>query len=182
MKSACLFLLLACAGLHGQTPTPAQVFDRQLTGFEREFVPLVQAMPADKMNFAPSASLGEFKGVRTFAQQATHIATVIYEVSAAALGEKNPVEVGEHENGPATLTSKEAIVKYVQDSFVYAHKAMNSLTAANLMDQITSPFGDGKMSRVAAATIAVWHSYDHYGQMVIYARLNGVVPPASRAQ
>lgn len=180
MKRTALPILILCAGLmaFAQAPTVAKVYDGQLSNIEGELVPLIAAMPAEKMAFAPSQ--GEFKGVRTFAQQATHIAAVIYAVSAAARGEKNPTEMGPSENGPATLKTKDDVLKYVKDAFAYAHKSMQGMTAANEMDMMDSPFGDGKMSRVSAASIAVWHSWDHYGQMVVYARMCGVVPPASR--
>ena len=88
--------------------------------------------------------------------------------------------MGTGENGPDALKSKEEIVKYLKDSFVYAHKAMNSLTDKNFMDPIGTPFGSGKAPRLKLASMAVWHSFDHYGQMVVYLRMNGIVPPASR--
>lgn len=181
MKSASLFVLFA-ATLAAQTsapaPTVARIYDGQLRTIESELVSLVEAMPADKINFAPTQ--GEFKGVRTFAQQATHTAAVVYAGAAAALGEKNPTDMGKDENGPASLQSKDAIVKYVKDAFAYGHKAMQALTDKNLTDLMPSPFGSGKMPRGAAASLIVWHSFDHYGQMVVYARMNGIVPPASR--
>ena len=152
--------------------------DEDLTGIERDIVPLAEAMPAAQYNFAPSQ--GEFKGVRTFALQVRHVATVMYAVSAAVLGEKNPVGMGTGENGADSLKSKEEIVKYLKDAFVYAHKAMGSLTDKNLTDMVSTPFGSDKAPRIKMATIAVWHGFDHYGQMVVYARMNGVVPPASR--
>ena len=159
------------------SPTPGKIFDRDLTGIERDIVPLAEAMPADKYNFAPTQ--GSFKDVRTFGSQMKHVAAVIYMVSASVLGEKNP-DTGGSESGPASVNTKDAIVKYLKDSFTYAHKAMNSLTSKDLMEMVTSPFGEGKVPRVSMATAAVWHSFDHYGQAVVYARMNGVVPPASR--
>ena len=110
----------------------------------------------------------------------THIATVIYEVSAASLGEKMPVAKGQNENGAPSIHGKDAVVKYLKDSLAYAHKAVANLTAANMMDEMQSPFGSGKSSRIQLLSEIGWHSYDHYGQCVEYARLNGVVPPASR--
>jgi uncharacterized damage-inducible protein DinB len=182
LKIIPILILIASATVHAQTPASSanvgKIFDGQLRTIESEFVPLVEAMPADKMNFAPQQ--GAFKGVRTFGQQATHVATIIYAVSAAALGEKNPTDMGQNENGPASLNTKEAIVRYVKDAFTYGHKAMQNLTTKNLTDPMSSPFGSGKMARVDAASVAVWHSFDHYGQMVVYARMNGIVPPASR--
>jgi hypothetical protein len=155
------------------------VFDRQLKSTEREFIPLVEAMPAEKFNFAPKD--GAFNGVRTFAMEAKHAAFVINEISSAMLGEKNPSATGANENGPDNLVKKEEIVQYVKDAFTYAHKAMATLTNDNLMQEITDPFDPkGKRTRVDSAGIIFWHTFDHYGQMVEYARMNGIVPPASR--
>jgi hypothetical protein len=160
------------------TPTVGKIIDSSIASVEREFVPLVEAMPEQAFNFAPTA--GEFKGVRTFALQAKHVAYVIFEVSAAALGEKNPSTTGSNESGPDSVKSKEQIVRYVKDAFALAHRAAQTLTAQNATEMVASPFGDGKMSKLDAVNISVWHSFDHYGQMVVYARMNGIVPPASR--
>ena len=158
-------------------PGIGKTFDRDLTSIEGEIVPLAEAMPAGKFDFAPSG--GEFKGVRTFGEQMKHSAAVIYMVSASVLGEKNP-DAGGGENGPASMKSKEAIVKYLKDAFAYGHKAMLSLTDKNLTQMVPSAFGKDKVPRVSMATVAVWHTFDHYGQAVVYLRMNGIVPPASR--
>ncbi len=158
---------------------PSKVFEAQLKDMEHEVLPLVEAMPAAKFNFAPTK--GEFKGVRTFALEARHIAYVMYEISSAMLGEQNPSTTASNENGPDSLKSKDEIVKYVKDSFAYAHKAVASITTANLLEDTADPFNPkGKRSRMDSASILIWHSYDHYGQMVEYLRMNGIVPPASR--
>lgn len=159
-------------------PTVSRVLDGQIRMVESEVVPLAEAMPEDKYNFAPTG--GEFKNVRTFAQQAKHIAYVNYTVAAALLGEKNPSTTGASENGPDDLKTKDQIVKYLKDSFAYAHKAVQGLTSENATQLIDSPFGSGKTARLGPASTVVWHTFDHYGQMVIYARMNGIVPPASR--
>jgi len=177
-----LFGFAACVATAFAADAPApgigKILDGQVKMVESEAVSLAEAMPAGKYDFAPTG--GEFKGVRTFAQQMKHIAAVNYLVASAALGEKNPSEAGEGENGPASIQGKDAVVKYLKDSFVYAHKAANALTAANMTDPMPSPFGSGTMPRIAAASVVVWHTFDHYGQSVVYARMNGIVPPASR--
>jgi len=145
---------------------------------EHELVPLAEAMPADKYQFAPTH--GGFKGVRTFGQQVGHVGAVMYMVSACVLGEKAPAEAGEGENGPATLKTKDDYVKYLKGAVAYSHKAMNSLTSANLTSMVKSAFGNDKVPRVNMASVVMWHSFDHYGQMAVYARMNGIVPPASR--
>ena len=175
------FLAALCSmgGLAADAPSASKVFDRQLTSTEREFVSLVEAMPADKFNFAPTN--GDFKGVRTFSQQAMHAATVLNQVASAMLGEKAP-DMGKGENGPAGVSGKDQVVEYVKNAFALSHKAVASLTNNNLMEEIADPFNPAKSkrTRVECATILYWHTFDHYGQMVEYARMNNVVPPASR--
>jgi hypothetical protein len=181
-----LFVMTLAAGaamvFGGDAPQAGmgKVLDGQISSAEREIVGLAEAMPADKYGFRPTA--GEFKNVRTFSQQITHIAAVLYGVSAGALSEKNPSEMGKDENGPASITGKDAAVKYLKDAFAYAHKAASAVTSTNAMDMLQSPFGGGKTSRINLVTELMWHSFDHYGQAVVYARMNGIVPPASRPQ
>jgi len=158
--------------------TVSKIYDGPIRNAESEIVSLTQAMPADRFDFAPTQ--GEFKGVRTFAQQAKHLSTAIYEVSAAILGEKAPVEIGKDENGPASVKTKEQIVQYMKDAFAYAHKAVATINAENQVRMVKSPFGSGEIAVGSLAQIVAWHSFDHYGQMVVYARMNGIVPPASR--
>jgi hypothetical protein len=176
-----LLLILSAASLMAAdtAPTASKIFDRQLTSTEKEVVSLVEAMPADKFGFAPTN--GEFKGVRTFALEAKHIAFVIDQVSAAMLDQPNPTTSGKDENGPEDIETKEQVVKYLKDAFAYAHKAMATLTNDNLMQETADPFNPkGKRPRLDSAGIIFWHTMDHYGQMVEYARMNNVVPPASR--
>ena len=175
---AATFCAAVALAANAPAPTIANILDGSIGSIERELVPLVEAMPEAKMDFAPAA--GEFKRVRTFAQQAKHVAYIVYAVSAAALGEKNPSTSAPDENGPAEVKSKNEIVKYLKDAFAYAHKAAQSLTAQNATELMASPFGSGKMPKMAAVQVASWHSFDHYGQMVVYARMNGMLPPASR--
>ena len=149
-----------------------------VTGVENEFVSAADAMPEDKYSFAPTN--GEFKGVRTFAQQVKHVAAVNYLVGAAILEEKPPVELG-GENGPDSVKTKADIVKFLKDSFVYVHKAVGTINEGNLLSPIKSPFGENTVTRLGMATLIVGHCFDHYGQMVEYLRMNGIVPPASRS-
>src|SRR5262250_3045919 len=171
------FCSLALAQAKEEKKTISQVLDASVKMLEGEFIPAAEAMPEDKFGFAPTN--GEFKGVRTFAQQIKHVAAVNYEVGAAILEEKPPVELN-GEAGPASITSKADIIKYLKDSFAYVHKAVATINEANLTETVRSPFGEGKVTRLGLATAISWHAYDHYGQMVEYLRMNGIVPPASR--
>jgi uncharacterized damage-inducible protein DinB len=157
--------------------TTSHVLDSGIKIIEGEFVPAAEAMPEDKYDFAPTN--GEFKGVRTFAQQIKHVAAINYIVAAAILGEKPPVDTNE-EKGPETVKSKADILKFLKDSFAYAHKAVATVTDANALEPIATPFGKEKGTRLGLGTVFAWHGFDHYGQMAEYLRMNGIVPPASR--
>ncbi len=140
----------------------------------------VDAMPADKIDFAPSPSQGEFKGVRTFADQIRHCAAANYVEAAAILGEKPPVEL-KGEDFVKPPKTKDELVASLKDSFAYLHKALASITEQNAFADIQDPYNpNGKTSRAAIGIGAVAHPWDHYGQMVVYLRMNGIIPPASR--
>jgi len=157
--------------------TVTQVLDRSVMNMEHEFESAAEAMPEDKFGFAPSN--GEFKGVRTFGEQVKHVAAVNYIFGAAILSEKVPVDVGD-ESGPASVKTKAEILTYLKDSFVYVHKAIATVNDKNLVEPLKSPFGEGSVTRLGLATSVTAHGFDHYGQMVEYLRMNGIVPPASR--
>jgi hypothetical protein len=165
-------------------PTVGAAIDREVTILEREFVGAAEAMPEDKYNFAPSSLNlpgSEFKGVRTFAEQVKHVAASNYELWGPITGDKSPLPTdSKNENGPESLKTKAEIVKYLKDSFALGHKAANSLTAENQLAMVPSPFGSGQVSKLFLATFTVAHGFDHYGQMVEYLRMNGIIPPASR--
>lgn len=156
--------------------TPASVLGHTIQSMENEFVSAAEAMPEDKYDFSPTN--GEFKGVRTFAQQVKHVAAVNYIFGGAIVGEKPPVDIG-GESGPTSMTSKADIVKFLKDSFAYAQKAVASINSTNLVASVKSPFG-GTATRLGLATGIYGHGFDHYGQIVEYLRMNGIVPPASR--
>jgi hypothetical protein len=104
---------------------------------------------------------------------------VNYELGAAILQEKPPVDVG-GEAGPTTITTKADVLKFLKESFAYVHKAVATINEKNLVEGVKSPFGEGSVTRLGLAASVGSHGFDHYGQMVEYLRMNGIVPPASR--
>lgn len=161
-------------------PTRAQVLDALVRNAEGEFVPAADAMPEEKYSFAPSN--GEFHGARTFAQQIKHVAAANYQLGARILGEKLPPgTVGaKSETAPDSVQTKAQVMEYLRGSFAYLHKAVTSVDAANEVESIPGVKGVWERTRLGAAVDAIAHTYDHYGQMVEYLRMNGIVPPASR--
>jgi uncharacterized damage-inducible protein DinB len=146
---------------------------------EKLLISAVDAMPADKFGFAPTD--GEFKGVRTFGQMAKHVAATNHILAAAALGEQPPADAGD-EVGPETVRTKDEILNYLSGSFMHLSKAIDAIGQTNTSVNTSpiSPLKKGEVTRSALVVESLFHAADHYGQMVEYLRMNGVVPPASR--
>ena len=146
---------------------------------EKEIIPAVEAMPADKFGFAPTD--GEFKGVRTFGQMVKHLSATNYILAAAALGEQPPADAGD-ELGPETVRTKTEILNYLNGSFAQLYRATEAI--GQLIPSVNaspiSPLKQDEITRSGLIVESLMHAYDHYGQMVGYLRMNGVVPPASR--
>lgn len=164
-------------------PTIASSIDREISIVEKEVVEAAEAMPEDKFDFSPeklNVSGSDYKGVRTFAEQLKHIAAANYLIWSPITGEKPPDNVNDGK-GPDNMKAKAEIIKYLKDSFAFGHKAVATLNESNLVQPITSSSGK-PTTRLFLATFAPAHCFDHYGQMVEYLRMNGIVPPASRGQ
>jgi hypothetical protein len=159
-------------------PTLASMVDSEITAIEQQVVDVAEAMPEEKYNFSPE-SLNipgdDYKGVRTFALQVKHVAASNYFIWSTITGDKIPDNLKDG-NGPTDLKTKADILKFLKDSFAQGHKAAATLTAENMLQ----PVGQGKSLRLHRAEFGVAHAFDHYGQMVEYLRMNGIVPPASR--
>lgn len=150
-----------------------------LKSVQTQIVSAAEAMPAVKYGFAPTE--GEFKGVRTFGQQVKHLAATNHILAAAALGEDPPVDAGD-EQGPENIRTKSELLDYLSGSFAHLSKAIDAIgdSTAVVKSSPISPLPASKTTRLALIVEALIHSFDHYGQMVEYLRMNGVVPPASR--
>jgi len=162
------------------SPSVASIVDGEISTVEKQIVEAAEAMPEDKFNFSPESLNipgGEYKGVRTFAVQVKHVASSNYFIWSPLTGDKVPESIKDG-NGPPDLKSKADIVKFLKDSFALGHKAATTLTAENMLQTA----GNGKSTRLHLAEFGVAHAYDHYGQMVEYLRMNGIVPPATRGK
>ena len=160
----------------GTLVDPSKTFETMLGVFEQEFTGAAKAMPAAKYSFAPtqavfaSAQSTEYKGVKTFAQEITHVTQANYYYASAFSGLKVDVDMKSID----ALTDKDQILAALAASFVFAHKANATLTAKNAFESVHE-----EDTRASLAGGLVAHGFDHYGQMVEYLRMNGIVPPAS---
>lgn len=155
---------------------PADSLNALLNLMQSEVLGAAQAMPPEKYDFAPPATYGTFTGVRTFGQQVKHLAEANYEFFQG-WGIPGAVDTKTIE----ALKTKDDIVKALQDSYVFAHAAISSITPDNAYMSVQGP-PQWKPTRTSMATFCLAHSMDHYGQMVEYLRMNGIIPPASRQQ
>ena len=165
----------------GTKEEPAKAVDGLLSQMESQVVGAAKAMPADKYNFAPAQGIfapgqrTQFDTVRTFVAQVTHLAQANYFFFGWS-GIKPDREI----KAIGSITTKDEAMAALEASFVYAHKAIATITPENAFVAI-KPI-DGFSTRVTIAAFAAAHGNDHYGQMVEYLRMNGIVPPASRAK
>ena len=150
-----------------------------LTSVQKQIVSAAEAMPADKYGFAPTE--GEFKGVRSFGQQVKHLAATNHILAAAALGEEAPADAGD-ETGPEAIRTKAEILDYLNSSFAHLGRAIDAIGARTIAVKSSpiSPLPASAATRLTLTVEALIHAFDHYGQMVEYLRMNGVVPPPSR--
>ncbi|MGE5323141.1 MAG: DinB family protein [Actinomycetota bacterium] len=155
--------------------------ERLLQFTESKVMAVAEAMPAEKYGFAPSA--GEFKGVRDFREQLKHIAADNYLDGATLLGETNPPgNLRPGENGSESVKTKAEVIAYLKDSFAYLHRAVRTMDDDNapLPRPHFLPYGPATTTRLLIMIANIGHTNDHYGQLVEYLRMNGIVPPASR--
>lgn len=147
---------------------------------ERQLLAVAGEMPDDKYSFRPLT--GTSGDVRTFGEQVRHVGAVQWVVGAGLLGEKPPVDVGDGDSGPILMTAKVDILKYAKDSFEYIRRAIASIRDDNALEIIPHPYDpkDTKITRLALAVGYASHGWEHYGQMVVYQRMNGILPPPSR--
>ena len=146
---------------------------------EKQIVAAVDAMPADKFGFAPTD--GEFKGVRTFGQMVKHLSATNHILAAAALGEEPPTDAGD-EVGPQAVRTKAEMLDYLNSSFAHLSNAIEAIGQTNVPVNTSpiSPLKKGDVTRSGLVVESLMHAADHYGQIVEYLRMNGIVPPASR--
>jgi hypothetical protein len=168
----CIIISIACAA---QSITPA--IDRLFNKIEGDIMSSAQAMPEDKFNFTPESlniKNSDFKGVRTFAGQIMHLATDNILIWSAINGDSVRADI-EDVNGPKNIKTKKEVIDYMKYSFAIGRKAISGLTTANAMDLVE--FRGRKLSKLDLAFYGLTHSNEHYGQMALYLRFCGIIPP-----
>ncbi len=186
MRRLAFAALFAAAVLPAQAaPAPpgspfAAAIDKEVKSLESRFVALAEAMPESKFDFTPEGLAlkdSDFQGVRTFAAQVRHVAADNFSIWAPLTGKPEPDGI-DAPNGPARMTSRAEILKFLKESFAFAHQAAAQLTSQNAVE--TVEFRGRAVTRISLVSLALTHAMDHYGQMVVYLRMCGLTPPGGR--
>jgi DinB superfamily len=176
-----------------QNPTAAELSAKEsvasslLRNFqfeEYEFRSAAEAVPAEKYNYRPKSGYygGVYPGygpkeLRTFGEQVKHVACSNFAFAAELDGKQPPAACDT--GGPSPAKTREELIVYLRDSFHALKKSLGAITQQNMFDPIEGPYA-GPNTRLGLAEVCLWHVADHYGQLVLYVRMNGIVPPASR--
>ena len=183
MKFAIPFTLVCLLSLAPATAAQKNEVPKTISGSmawtlgfaEKSFYSLAEAMPEDKYSYIPTG--GNFEGVRSFGEQVKHVACAQVGFFNEIEG-KTPPDACER-GGPSTAKTKAELLKYLQDSFDYGNKVLATINAQNANDRVEGRYA-GPNTKLGIVATAIWHITDHYGQLVVYLRLNGNVPPATQ--
>ena len=175
VKLAALAVLAYSITIGAQAPTKAgnvmsDAIRSGWNGAKRNMLGSAKVMPEAKYGFKPADT------VRTYGQILAHVAGANYEFCSAARGEKPPFSEDHFEK---TAITPAAIAKALQDSVAYCDAAYTALTDASAVEMINGPFGGGKEARAVGLMGNTNHNNEHYGNLVTYLRINGLVPPSS---
>jgi DinB superfamily len=166
----------------GKNETPGKAFTRFFGYQEYQFRSAAEAMPEEKWNYRPAPGL--FKNEkpqfgpaeeRTFAEQLKHVACSNFSFAALLDGTNAPENCDKGGSNPAK--TRVELLNYLRDSFTALNKSLGAITDKNMYDPLERA---GPNTRLGLGVVCIWHVADHYGQVVIYLRENGIVPPASR--
>jgi uncharacterized damage-inducible protein DinB len=142
---------------------------------EGQFLSIAEAMPESKYGFIPAS--GNFEGARSFGEQVKHVACSNLAFFNEIEGKTPPA--GCEKGGPSKAATKAELIQYLRDSFDYGNRVLAAMNAQNALTRVDGRYA-GPNTRLGMSITAVWHVTDHYGQLVEYLRMNGIVPPATQ--
>lgn len=167
-----LFIAGAAATAPAQSANPTSDGLRMnWEGVKKNVKESAELMPAANFSFKPTAD------VRSFGAILSHLAGANYVFCAAVKGEKTPHAEDEFEK---SATTRAAIIAALNGSLTYCDAVFASATDKSISEAIDMPFGMPRSPRAGALVMEIGHMNEHYGNLVTYFRLKGLVPPSSR--
>jgi hypothetical protein len=167
--------LLLSAQNHDIPTTIADSVGGALKHTQARFVEIAEAMPESKYSFIPTA--GNFKDARSFAEQVKHVACGNIAFFNEIEGKTPPAHC--ERGGPSPAATKAELLKHLHESFDYGNRVLATVSAQNALDRVEGGYA-APNTKLGVAVAAVWHVTDHYGQLVEYLRMNGIVPPSTQ--
>jgi uncharacterized damage-inducible protein DinB len=164
----CIAALAAATPAQAQDHVLAQAGKSTLGMVKTNIVKAAEQMSEENYAFKPTAD------VRSFGQLVGHVANANYMICSTASGAANPNKT----NIEKALTSKADLTKAVAESFAFCEAQFDAMTGAKATEMIDM-FGM-KMPRLNALQFNTAHDFEHYGNIVTYMRLKGMVPPSSQ--
>jgi uncharacterized damage-inducible protein DinB len=167
LMSALLFVSLLFTATASADDNPLTAHNKRMySGIKRILLRTAELMPEEKYGFKPADS------VRTFGEVLNHAAGSQAYFCAAVLGEKNPPPKIDK-----TKTSKADVTAALTEAFSYCDKAYDGLTDATATEQVK--FMGDTMPKLGVLNVNSLHSIEHYGNLIVYLRMNNLVPPTS---
>ena len=174
---AAAVVVLACAsGPSAQGVTLATDLLKDWRAQKDTMLKLADAMPADKFDYRTTPPQ------RTYREQILHVAGANIMLLTFLGGKTTspPINRSDLKVFGLTATAKPDVLKALSDSYDYGEAVLKEFSDAQLVQTITGPPWIGEATRARMVYFTLGHMQDIYGQMVVYLRLNGLVPPASR--
>lgn len=164
-----LFLIISGAVAEAADCGYAQVLKTHWGRMRTMLTAIAAAMPEDKYDFRP------VKEVRSFREMLQHVVTDGYAHMGyvAGLSRQESEKLSQKYNG---LKTRDELLKALGETYDYGDKILGDLTDQNAMEMV-SGMRNEKMTRLEAALVTFEDQMDHYGNFVVYLRINGVVPP-----
>lgn len=163
-----LFALAAAASVSAQSSPLSADVRKDYQTVRDYFLRAAEKMPEADYAFKPSPD------VRTFAQQVAHVADDQYNLCAPARNEVRHAAYRQIEN---TLSTKADLLAALKQAFAYCDAAYDAMTDASGAEAVK--FGNMSKTRFAMLNWNLWHTWEHYGNVVVYLRMKGLVPPSS---
>jgi uncharacterized damage-inducible protein DinB len=163
-------LLFTATAAMAQNPISDGVRE-QWNGIKRNIQQSAELMPEATFDYRP------VDGVRTFGEILAHVAGASYQICSSAKGEKAPYDEPYFEKN---AKGRAAITKATNDAIAYCDGVFTALTDASAAQKVQNPFGQDQVTRLTVLIQQIGHDSEHYGNLVTYFRMNGIVPPSSR--
>lgn len=152
-------------------PGPTDALLAQWNDIGRKLIAMAEDFPEDKYDYKPAASM------KSFSERLIHGAAANYFFTNLAKGEKPP---SEEDPARAKFPNKAAVVAFVKKSFDDGAAAIKAKGDEGLMESVQDPFGPDQTRLISFGFGMVEHSGEIYGQLTVYYRTAGMVPPESR--